>query len=74
MFEYPYHFNTEVFMSATSLSALAATLESLPDPRSKQGVSHDASQGGFVEGDGGRCALFTEKGSSIARLSTQVSV
>jgi hypothetical protein len=27
-------------MSASSLCALAATLESLPDPRSKQGVSH----------------------------------
>ena len=27
-------------MSATSLSVLAQTLHSLPDPRSKQGVSH----------------------------------
>ena len=38
------------------------------DESSGLAVANDASQGGFVEGDGGGCALFASKGTSGARF------
>jgi len=47
-------------MSTDSLSILAATLETLPDPRSKQGVSHPYH------------GIRTPKRTAVARISNGV--